>query len=424
MLPADIRPVTVRELTAGIKESLEERFAHIWVQGEVSNLRLQSSGHTYFTLKDADAQISAVLFRGDAQRQELTLRDGMEVIAFGGVSVYAPRGNYQLIVRIVLEEGLGRLQRQFETLKKKLGAEGLFAPERKKPLPEMPGTVVVITSPTGAALRDFISILQRRSWQGVVRILPVRVQGDQAAGEIVAALERANREHLGELIVLARGGGSLEDLWPFNEESLARAVAASSLPVISAVGHEIDFTLSDFAADRRAETPSAAAELISSPFVAYLERVKRAQMDLRRTLEGRLREAGHHLRILQGDLRAYAPTTRLEQEWQRQDELRHRLRMGLTDRLHRTHRTLEQLSARFHRRDPVIPLEAAHQRLSQLEKRLISASPSSALSRGYAIVRDTKGHVLDRLAGIPPNTAVNIEFKDGTDTFHRQAPHP
>lgn len=414
------RPLSVEELTTQIKSVLEPGFSELWVRGEVSNLRRQSSGHVYFTLKDRGSQISAVMFRRDALRQPLRLRDGMEIVVFASISLYVPRGQYQLVVRLVVEEGVGQLQRRFAALKEKLGAEGLFDSERKRPLPEMPATVVVITSSTGAALRDFLSILERREWGGVLRLLSVRVQGEQAAGEIVGMLERANRENLGDLIVLTRGGGSLEDLWPFNEEAVARAVAASRLPVISAVGHEIDFTLSDFAADRRAETPSAAAELISSPFIAYRDRVRRARRELWRELAGRLQDEHHRLQVFRGTLRAHSPQARLEQGWMRLDDLRARQASALQDRLHRAHRRLGQLHGRFWRRDPATRLETARGTLSHLSKRLVSASPASALSRGYAIVRDDSGRVVDRLAKIPPRACVSVEFEDGQAPFRRE----
>jgi exodeoxyribonuclease VII large subunit len=270
------RVATVSEFTRRVKGLLESQIPPGWVRGEVSNLRRQSSGHVYFSLKDAGAQLSAVLFRGDAQRQSVELRDGQQVVVFGEISVYEARGNYQLIARVIVDDGVGKLQREFEALKRKLQAEGLFERERKRALPEMPRTVGFITSPTGAAVRDFIQILRRRNWRGRVVVLPAKVQGVGAAEEMVAMLGQAAAMELFDILVIGRGGGSLEDLWAFNEEVLVRAVAASPVPIISAVGHEIDVTLCDFAADVRAETPSAAAELISSRFVACNERLGQA----------------------------------------------------------------------------------------------------------------------------------------------------
>ena len=269
----DERVASVGEFTRRIKVLLETGIRPGWVRGEVSNLRQQASGHVYFSLKDSEAQLSAVMFRGDAARQSLKLRDGQQVLVYGEINVYEVRGSYQLIVRVVVEDGVGRLQQEFEALKQKLADEGLFDPAKKKPLPEMPATVGFITSPTGAAVQDFLRILIRRGWRGRVVILPAKVQGEGAADEIAAMLQQAEVLGIFDLLVIGRGGGSLEDLWAFNEEPLVRAVAACTVPVISAVGHEIDFTLSDFVADVRAETPSAAAELISSHFVEALERV-------------------------------------------------------------------------------------------------------------------------------------------------------
>jgi exodeoxyribonuclease VII large subunit len=267
--PADPgRVQTVTEFTRRVKELLEGGLPACWVRGEVSNLRAQSSGHVYFSLKDAGAQLACVLFRGDAARQSVHLRDGQQVLAYGQAGVYEARGQYQLVVRALVEHGVGHLQQEFEQMKQRLAAEGLFEPARKRPIPTMPRTVGFVTSPTGAAVQDFIRILQRRGWRGRLVVLPARVQGDGAATEMAELLRSAGGLGIFDLLVIGRGGGSLEDLWAFNEETLVRAVAACPVPVISAVGHEIDFTLCDFAADARAETPSGAAELISSNFLA------------------------------------------------------------------------------------------------------------------------------------------------------------
>ncbi len=283
--PEARRVESVTQLTRRIKQLLEGGVEPCWVRGEVSNLRIQASGHIYFSLKDAGAQISAVLFRGDAMRLEIRLREGMQVQAYGQLSLYEPRGQYQLVVRTVTEDGVGRLQREFEELKRRLAAEGLFEASRKVPLPAMPERVGFITSPTGAAVRDFMRILERRGWRGRAVVLPCKVQGEGSALELAAMLELAGRLVLSaegepvarsaegqrpffDLLVIGRGGGSMEDLNAFNEEPLVRAVAACAIPIISAVGHETDVTLCDFVADVRAETPSGAAELVSSGFVA------------------------------------------------------------------------------------------------------------------------------------------------------------
>ncbi len=293
------RVETVSEFTRRLKALIESGLAPCWVRGEVSNLRAQASGHVYFSLKDAGAQVSCVLFRGDAARLAAPLREATQVVVFGAAGVYEARGQYQLVVRVVVEDGVGRLQREFEALKRRLADEGLFAPERKRAIPLLPRCVGFITSPTGAAVQDFLRILTRRGWRGRVVVLPVKVQGEGAAAEMEAMLRLAGRLEIFDLLVIGRGGGSIEDLWAFNEEALVRAVAASTVPVISAVGHEIDFTLCDFAADVRAETPSAAAELISSAFVAFAERVARAGVARTAAVTGgveRARERLNHAR--------------------------------------------------------------------------------------------------------------------------------
>lgn len=270
-MPSD-RIYTVAQLTRAVRSLLETRIGEVWVEGEVSNHRLQSSGHQYFTLKDESAQLSCVLFRGNARLSNLRIVDGIQLQVFGDVTVYEARGQYQLIVRAIQSKGAGALQAKFEALKKKLAAEGIFDRETKKPIPEFPHTVALVTSPTGAALRDMLNILGRRAPWVRILVYPVRVQGKGAELEIAEAVAALNRKDAAaftgaglppiDTIVVTRGGGSIEDLWCFNEEIVARAIHASAIPVVSAVGHEIDFTIADFAADFRAPTPSAAAELI------------------------------------------------------------------------------------------------------------------------------------------------------------------
>jgi len=327
------RVESVSEFTRRVKTVLESQVRPGWVRGEVSNLRAQASGHVYFSLKDAGAQLAAVMFRGDAARQDVKLRDGAQVVVYGEISVYEARGNYQLIVRAIIEDGVGRLQKEFEALKRRLADEGLFAAERKKAIPALPQTVGFITSPTGAAVQDFVRILIRRGWRGRVVVLPAKVQGDGAAAEMIEMLRLAQDETAGgvrfDLLVIGRGGGSLEDLWAFNEEPLVRAVAACRLPIISAVGHEIDFTLCDFAADVRAETPSAAAELISSGFVAASERAEQLAEDLRRRVGEALETAGERLDHARSRLRLLAPSAQVERGFLRLDDMANRLSAAL-----------------------------------------------------------------------------------------------
>ena len=410
---ASDRIESVTEFTRRVKTLLESGIRPGWVRGEVSNLRAQSSGHVYFSVKDAGAQLSAVLFRGDAARQTVKLRDGLQVLVYGEISVYEVRGNYQLIVRAVIEDGVGRLQREFEELKKRLADEGLFAAEKKRPIPAMPATVGFITSPTGAALQDFLRILVRRGWRGRVVVLPAKVQGEGSAAEMVAMLGLAQELGIFDLLVIGRGGGSLEDLWAFNEEPLVRAVAACTVPVISAVGHEIDFTLCDFAADVRAETPSAAAELISSHFVACAERAIQAGSAMSGQVDQTLRQAREWLDHARSRLRLLAPAAQLEQGWLRLDDLSNRLDAALRHSVQMHRGELAQVRGRFMARPPEVRIQDESQRLLSLWKRLQSASPASVLNRGFAIVRDESGKPVTRRAQVKPGKVMSAEFADG-----------
>jgi exonuclease VII large subunit len=468
--------LSVGELTGRIKDLLEGAFAELWVRGEVSNLRLQASGHCYFTLKDERAQIAAVMFRGDAVRSRVQLRDGEQIAAFGQVSVYEVRGQYQLIVRAVVEDGAGRLQAEFEKLKQRLAAEGLFAAENKVPLPAMPRTIGFITSPTGAAVQDFIRILMRRGWRGHLVVLPAKVQGEGAAAEMVAMLELAQRagerrEARGErtedgrqttedgglkaggrgrkkkrtepaeldlrfgadtrsepvvggpssaicppfdLLVIGRGGGSLEDLWAFNEDPLVRAVAACRIPIISAVGHEIDFTLCDFAADARAETPSAAAELISSDFLDGAGRAAQAARRIDELATDALERTGDRLDAVRNHLRLLSPTAQVEQAWLRLDDLGNRLGSALRQTVGLRREALAAARNRLERASPEMRVRFESQKLLGLWKRLQAASPDSVLNRGFAIVRDEAGKPLARRAEVAAGAALRVQFADGT----------
>ncbi len=366
--PAE-RAETVSEFTRRVKAALQGGIAPCWVRGEISNLRAQASGHAYFSLKDAGAQLGAVLFRGDAARQRVQLRDGLQVIAYGQIDVYEVRGQYQLIVRALVDDGAGRLQREFEALKRRLADEGLFAPEKKRAIPLLPATVGFITSPTGAAVRDFLRILTRRGWRGRVVVLPAKVQGEGAAEEMAAMLEVAAGLGGFDLLVIGRGGGSSEDLWAFNEERLVRAVAACPVPIISAVGHEIDVTLCDFAADVRAETPSAAAELISSHFVACAERADQAAAALGAAGGRALERAGARLGHARWRLRLRTPAARRPLVGHRGDALR---------------------------------------------TRGAAASPAWVLNLGFAIIRDERGRPVIRRAGVGPGQRLAAEFADGS----------
>lgn len=423
---------SVTEFTRRVKALLEGGLRAGWVRGEVSNLRIQASGHVYFSLKDAGAQVRAVMFRGDAARQTVKLREGGQVVVFGQVSVYEARGEYQLIVRAVVDDGVGRLQREFEALKARLAAEGLFAKERKRALPRLPRTVGFVTSPTGAAAQDFVRILKRRGWRGRVVILPAKVQGEGAAAEVAAMIAAANGGMTNDecrmtneggdggaggvvfdLLVVGRGGGSLEDLWAFNEEVLVRAVAASRVPVISAVGHEIDFTLCDFAADARAETPSAAAELISSGFVAEVERLGRLAKGLAGETEAALEAARERLDGLGARLRLLTPSAQVERGWLRLDDLRNRMEGAAAQGMQARRHAMAMLTGRLANASPARRVENESQRLLGLWKRLQAASPASVLNRGFSIVRDEVGRPVTRAADLRSGERVEIEFGDG-----------
>jgi exodeoxyribonuclease VII large subunit len=454
---ANLRDVlSVSDLNQRVKTVLQQSIPPTWVRGEVSNLRRQSSGHLYFSLKDARSQVSAVAFRGNAMRLGLDLRDGMQVIVYGELSVYEPRGTYQLIVRAAIEDGVGRLQLEFERLKKQLSDEGLFDSSRKKPLPTLPLTIGFITSPTGAAVQDFLRILRRREWSGRVVVIPVKVQGAGAGAEIVDALNLAaqlRRTPDGkpvrvdskdaasgaapffELLVVGRGGGSIEDLWAFNEEVVARAVAACPIPVISAVGHEIDFTLSDFAADVRAETPSAAAELISSAYLEMVERVRGAGEVMEEEVDQRLRALRDQVTIIGKSLELHSPSNALERGFLKVDDLRNRLSgtirdnlQGMRERLQRDRSRLAEvtpvprvrlLQHRFEtfgtrlERAVAVNQRARRRQLDQMGKHLVSLGPDSILNRGFAMVREADGTLISRGGGLRTGNQVVTRFADG-----------
>jgi exodeoxyribonuclease VII large subunit len=397
-----------------VKAVLEKEIRPGWVRGEVSNMRAQASGHFYFSLKDAGAQVSAVMFRGDASKQTVKLRDGMQVVVYGEISVYEARGNYQLIVRVIIEDGVGRLQREFEALKRKLADEGLFAAENKVAIPAMPQVVGFITSPTGAAVQDFLRILIRRGWCGRVVVLPSKVQGDGAAAEMIEMLAEAERLGIFDLLVIGRGGGSLEDLWAFNEEALVRAIAACTVPIISAVGHEIDFSLCDFAADVRAETPSAAAELISSGFVAALERAARLAEDLEHHVGAALESAGGRLDHARSRLRLLAPSAQIERGFLRLDDMSNRLAAALGKTVQERRQRLSEVRSLLRERSPQRRVETESQRLLALWKRLQAASPASVMNRGFVIMRDADGKPVQKKAAVRKGQRLAAEFADGT----------
>jgi exodeoxyribonuclease VII large subunit len=425
---------TVSQLTAEIKSFLEGRYQHLWVEGEISNLRLPSSGHLYFTLKDPSAQLRSVMFRMQNRLLKFAPEDGLQVVAYGHLTVYEPRGDYQIIIDYLEPKGWGALQLAFEQLKEKLAREGLFDAAHKKPLPALPQRIGIVTSPTGAAIRDILQIIERRFANVHIFLCPVRVQGEGAAQEIALAIRQLNEWPGLDVIIVARGGGSLEDLWAFNEEVVARAIFDSRVPVISAVGHEIDFTIADFVADLRAPTPSAAAEL-----------VVRNKMDFVQTLEGLTHRLGQAGRI------------GLRSRWDRLSSLMPRLtdpRRKLADqRLHlddlfgrlgasmeqRRRQRIDRLGVRTeslfrlnpgrriaeHRRrfiDLCRGLAVAErtqvrnfrQNLEGIGGRLHTLSPMAVLGRGYSITRVLPaGEVVRRVSQLRPDDRVRVRVQQG-----------
>ena len=408
--------LTVSELTRSIRGTLETKFGAVWVQGEMSNYKLHPSGHQYFTLKDARAQIACVIFRNTMPPLRQPLADGAQVQVYGQVSVFEARGQYQLSVQILQPRGLGLLQAKFEALKRKLEAEGLFAAERKRPLPKFPRRIGIVTSPSGAAIRDILNVLQRRAPWLEILINPVRVQGTGAATEIAVAIRElaTPNEHWQplDLIVVARGGGSMEDLWEFNEEIVARTIVDVSVPIVSAIGHEIDFTICDFTADLRAPTPSAAAELIVPDIV-----------DLQRRIDGYERAVGREL------------LKRLRDAQQQIDAGRETLRRCLAHKIDNYKRGLihiaRALQARsparellmrrnrfvdLHRRfiaSPVRAVENAKRRFAQIEGILRVLGPDATLRRGYSITTDDHGEVIRTVAAIRPRMKIRTRVSDG-----------
>ena len=434
--------LTVTEITRQIKGLVEQEFPGIWLEGEISNLRSPGSGHVYFTLKDANAQIASVMFRGVALKVNVRLKDGLQVVVFGDLSVYERQGQYQIIVRQLLPKGVGALQLAFEELKRKLQAEGLFDPARKKPIPALPQRIGLVTSPTGAAIRDFLNIIGRRFPNVHIIVYPVRVQGAGAAQEIAAAIDHLNTLHAShalalDVLIVTRGGGSLEDLWAFNEEVVARALARSSIPTISAVGHEIDFTISDFVADLRAPTPSAAAELVVKAKDEYTRQIKQYGARLQKDLRLQLAEARQRFSTLASSYVFRRPTETIRQYQQQLDDYAHRLRRapGATVAAH--HARWKAAAGKFKLLSPQAMLVNWRQRLGSHEQRFQAAwarrtqamrhrlgqastkldllSPNATLQRGYSItVLPETGRIVRSVTHVQPGTNISTKVLDGT----------
>jgi exodeoxyribonuclease VII large subunit len=427
---------TVSELAMRIKAKLEDQFPAVWVEGEISNLRTPSSGHAYFTLKDDGAQLRCVLFRGRGRRVAFQPEDGMQVLAFGGLDVYIARGEYQLVVELLEPKGVGALQLAFEQLKRKLAGEGLFEEARKRPLPSFPRTIGIVTSPTGAAIRDMLHVIGRRFADLRILITPVRVQGEEAPGEIVAALRDLQAVEDLDVIIVGRGGGSIEDLWAFNDERVARAIAACRVPVISAVGHETDFTIADFVADLRAPTPSAAAELVvreklqvARALVTLYENLKQAMADRLERERERVEALGKR-RVLTDAARA------LRDLYRRVDDLTTRLTRAVRGSERQATHRLSLATNALRSLNPVARIANGTVLLAQLRGRLASAavhsvkvsrhrfdaavgrldslSPLAVLGRGYSLTRLLpSGAIVRSAAQTRPGDAVEILLHQG-----------
>jgi exodeoxyribonuclease VII large subunit len=426
---------SVSRLNREVRVLLERGFGSLWLEAEISNFARPSSGHWYFSLKDAAAQVRCAMFRQRNMLCTFTARDGQKVLVRARIGLYEPRGEYQLIVDHMEDAGLGALKRLFEELSAKLKQEGLFDAERKRPLPSLPRRIGIITSPTGAAVRDILHVLARRFPAAAVLIYPVPVQGASAAAEIVAALQIAGRRAECDVLILARGGGSLEDLWAFNDERLARAIVASPIPVITGIGHEIDFTIADFAADVRAPTPSAAAELVVPDAAEWFDAFAQLGARLRRGMRRRLEAHRERLRWLTGRAALVSPTARLGVQAQRLDELEQCLVRALRRRLHEHRERLRWLTGRAALVSPSTRLTQQQLRLENLNQRLYRAwrhaldsrgeklvlllrtlnavSPLATLERGYAIVSVEGGEILRNAADVQPGTVVEVRLAQG-----------
>ncbi len=433
--------LTVTTLTRLIRRTLESRVSEVWVEGEVSNLRKQASGHSYFTLKDASAQISCVLFAQQARYfQEFPLQEGMEIRLFGQLTVYEPRGQYQLVTKLVQPKGLGALQAKFEAIKRKLAAEGFFRSERKRPLPRFPRRIGVVTSPTGAAIHDFLHVLARRHPAVEVVLYPVRVQGKEAAGEIATALRdlgRSESTKIGALdvIVITRGGGSIEDLWAFNEEEVARAVFDSPIPVVSAVGHEIDFTIADFVADVRAPTPSAAAEILVADQEELRSLLHQQANRLLRSVTSSLRFNHERLAFLRRSSLVREPSRIVLECRQSVDRLENSIVSSLQNRMKDLRTQMTHAFAILQSRSPVstcahvrqslnrhtcrlselapFVLQQYRHRLCHLHTLLEAFSPQATLLRGFTITTKPDGSLLQSAREATHCSEIGVRFADG-----------
>lgn len=435
--------ISIKELTKYIKGRLENdpRLADIWVRGEISNFTRHSSGHMYFTLKDADSRVKAIMFASYNQRLPFLPKDGAKVLAKGGISVYERDGQYQMYITQMQPDGIGSLYLAYEQLKRRLELEGLFAQHLKKPIPKFPKAIGVVTSPTGAAVRDIITTLQRRYPMVAVQLYPVLVQGSQAAPSIVRAIEALNRAGEVDLLIIGRGGGSLEELWAFNEEAVARAIHASAIPVISAVGHETDFTIADFVADLRAATPTAAAELAVPHQLELKQQLAYESQRLYRGLMRRLQESRERLERLKRSPYLMNPRKQLLEPAERLDRLTERLHFRMKERIGKARERQLNLARGLARHDPREQVVFARRRSTAAERQLVTAmqtllrdkraafdgrlrqmdalSPLKVMQRGYSLVYNEKGNnLIKSIQQIQPGDLVKVRLADGRLDCH------
>ena len=426
---------TITRLNREVRAVLEDSFPpSLWVRGEISNLAQPGSGHLYFSLKDKHSQVRCAMFRGANRHLRFAPENGQEVLVRAGVSLYEGRGEFQLIVESMEPAGAGALQQAFEKLKQRLLEEGLFADEHKQPIPAFPKTVGVVTSPAGAAVRDIIQVLRRRYAMAGIIVYPVPVQGDGAAQQIAETIDVANRRQECDVLILARGGGSLEDLWSFNEEVVARAVYSSAIPVVSGIGHEIDFTIADFVADQRAPTPSAAAELVSPDTAVLKSTLDNLYSQLHIRITGLL--AGHLRNVAQLSKRLPRPTYLLQNMTQRTDDLAVRLRLALDNGIALRRVRLNRFADILRGRSPLHRLAGYRAKCSGLEKQLQNhlirslhswkkqldylsrslktVSPLATLERGYAIVTDEDDNIVRRAEQLRENAEISTRFAKGS----------
>lgn len=430
-MSTEVNILTVEGLNRLIRGQIESRFTQVWVKGELSNFKAHTSGHFYFSLKDANSQVRAVMFRGYNSKLKFRPHDGLEVIVRGKVTVFEPRGEYQITCDTMEPVGAGALQKAFEQLKEKLRKEGLFETTRKRALPPLPRHIAIVTSPTGAAIRDILNILERRARGIAVTIVPTIVQGEAAAPALREAFNKATQLPNVDVIIIGRGGGSIEDMWCFNDEALARLIAQSTIPVISAVGHEIDFTIADFVADVRAPTPSAAAELVIKSAEEVMNKVSNLRRLLCLSMDRSFKSFKQKLVTI--NHRLVDPQRRIQDLIQRNDDLRDRLLLANQNFLQRRRERVILLSQKLGTPEPILQkkrslLEAHQLRLKMLSDKLItqkrfrlerimgkldSLSPLKVVDRGYSLITNKEGQLIKSVTQVQKNDTITLQVTDG-----------